>query len=128
MATLDDILSTQKNGVVAINGLRSIMSEFLSALVPSSGAALRVGYLAVTTAYTPLVSDCIIDCTSGTFTVTLPTATGAKGQVYIVKNSGAGTITVATTSSQLIDGSATKTVAAGAALRVASTNIGWISI
>jgi hypothetical protein len=67
-------------------------------------------YSAKTTTYTIGNEDYFIDCTSGTFTVTLPTAVGVSGNIYIVKNSGAGTITVATTSSQTIDGSSTKTL------------------
>lgn len=62
-----------------------------------------------TSAYTLTSSDKTIECTSGTFDVTLPTAVG-HNRVYIVKNSGAGTITMATTSSQTIDGAASGTL------------------
>jgi hypothetical protein len=44
---------------------------------------------------------------NGTFTVTLPTAVGITDREYLIKNTGAGTITLATTSSQTIDGSTT---------------------
>lgn len=67
-------------------------------------------YVAKTTTYTAAATDNFIDCTSGTFTVTLPTAVGITGKAFIIKNSGAGTITVATTSSQTIDGVTTKTL------------------
>ena len=67
-------------------------------------------YVAKTANYTATISDYTIDCTSGTFTVTLPTAVGITGRIYVVKNSGAGSITVATTSSQTIDGSTTYTL------------------
>ena len=40
--------------------------------------------------YSILETDYFIDCTSGTFTVTLPTAVGVHGKIYIVKNSGSG--------------------------------------
>lgn len=73
-------------------------------------------------------SDDVVDCTSGTFTVTLPTAVGVAGIEYTVKNSGAGTITLATTSSQTIDGVTTKTIAAAAVLTVRSTGANWIII
>ena len=59
-------------------------------------------YVAKTATYTIAQKDYFIDC-SGTFTVTLPTAVGFKGKIYIVKNSGDGSITLATTSSQTID-------------------------
>ena len=67
-------------------------------------------YVAKTANYTATISDYTIDCTSGTFTVTLPTAVGITGRIYVIKNSGAGAITVATTSSQTIDGSTTYTL------------------
>lgn len=63
------------------------------------------GYAAKTSAYTITVDDHTINCTSGTFTVTLPTAVGITGQIFIIKNSGAGVITVDGFSSETIDGS-----------------------
>jgi hypothetical protein len=57
-------------------------------------------YVAKTATYSILNSDYTIDCTSGTFTATLPTAVGCAGRIYVITNSGAGTITIATTSSQ----------------------------
>jgi hypothetical protein len=47
---------------------------------------------------------------NGTFTVTLPTAVSITGRVYRIKNTGTGTITIATTSSQTmntVDGAVT---------------------
>lgn len=61
-------------------------------------------YTAVTTTYTVLATDYCVNCTSGTFTVTLPSAATVSGIEFLIKNSGTGTITVATTSSQTIDG------------------------
>jgi hypothetical protein len=46
---------------------------------------------------------------SGTTTLTLPTAVGNSNR-YTVKNTGSATVTVATTSAQTIDGSATATL------------------
>ncbi len=57
-------------------------------------------YIAKTATYTATADDRTINCTSGTFTVTLPTSVGITGRVYIITNSGAGTITVGTTTSQ----------------------------
>lgn len=64
-------------------------------------------YVAQTATYAILTSDYMVDCTSGTFTATLPTAVGWTGKTFVIKNSGAGTITIATTSAQTIDGSST---------------------
>jgi hypothetical protein len=68
---------------------------------------ISTAYAAKTTTYTIAATDSVIDCTSGTFTVTLPTAASITGRMYTIKNSGAGVITVGTTSSQTIDGSTT---------------------
>lgn len=57
---------------------------------------------------------------SGTTTLTLPTAVGNTNR-YTVKNTGAGTIIIATTSAQTIDGSAS------ASLPVANTSLDLIS-
>lgn len=90
---------------------------------------LRANYLAKTTTYTITVTDYTIDCTTGTFTVTLPTAVGIAGQEFIIKNTGTGTITIATTSSQTIDGVTSKTLTTQySGLRVQSTGSNWIVI
>lgn len=72
---------------------------------------IATGYVAVSNTYSILANDEMINCTSGTFTVTLPTAVGRTGQQYTVRNAGTGTITVATTSSQTINGASTWTIA-----------------
>lgn len=63
--------------------------------------------------YTITTSDSgiVADATSGALTITLPTASGAT-QRYVVKkkDSSANKVTLATTSSQTIDGSTTKTL------------------
>lgn len=92
------------------------------------------GYVAKTANYTATVTDYTIDCTANTFTVTLPTAgasvTGVPaGRCYVVVNSGTGTITVATTSSQTINGSTTFTINtqySGAIFQSNGTN--WIIV
>lgn len=62
--------------------------------------SFATAYVAKTGTYTATANDYTIDCTSGTFTVTLPTAVGITGRIYVITNSGAGTITIGTTSSQ----------------------------
>lgn len=58
-----------------------------------------------TTAYTVDNTDCVVNCTSGTFTVTLPTAVGVTGQYFVIKNSGTGVITIDGSGAETIDGS-----------------------
>jgi hypothetical protein len=82
-------------------------------------------YKAVTTTYPVLETDYFIECTTGTFTVTLPTAVGIAGKTYIIKNRGSGVITVGTTSSQTIDGVTTRTLATYSTLYVESNGANW---
>lgn len=50
MATLDDILTTQKNGVVAINALTTALGSFLTAYQSATGTMTAPG-IASTTGY-----------------------------------------------------------------------------
>jgi hypothetical protein len=90
---------------------------------------LILGYKEVSTTYPIVNNDYTINCTTGTFTVTLPDASVVlTGHVYNIKNSGAGTITLATTSSQKIDGASTQSIATKVCLTVQSTGSNWIII
>jgi hypothetical protein len=91
--------------------------------------SLSLAYTAQTGTYPITATDYLINCTANSFTVTLPTAVGITGRVYIIKNTGAGTITIATTSSQTIDGSAPGSLAAGPTIiRVMSDGANWITL
>lgn len=79
-------------------------------------------YVAKTSTYSVSATDHIIHCTSGTFTVTLPSATGNQGQTFLIKNTGAGTITVAGT----IDGATNYTLTQNKYLRATSTGVSYI--
>lgn len=73
--------------------------------------AIATAIAAKTAAYTLTANDSVITAgaSGGAFTVTLPTAVGIAGRHYTVKktDSSANAVTVATTSSQTIDGAAT---------------------
>ena len=66
--------------------------------------------------------------TSGTNTQTLPTAASIAGRIYYIFNSGSGTVTVATTSSQTINGSSTVTITQYQGVGVMSNGTNWIKI
>lgn len=69
--------------------------------------------------------------TTGTITITLPTAVGINGKVYTIKKMDAGgtTLTVNTTSSQTIDGSTSITVRGQYnSMMVVSDNSKWVII
>jgi len=80
--------------------------------------------------YTALQSDDIIrgDATSGAITITLPTAVGNTGEVFHIKkiDSSVNAVTIATTSSQTIDGVTTQTLGVQYKnLTVVSNGSGW---
>lgn len=77
-----------------------------------------------TTTYAILANDFYIDC-NGTFTVTLPTAVGKQGKTYTITNTGVGTITIATTSAQTINGLSTATVTTSSSTTLHSDNANW---
>lgn len=86
-------------------------------------------YVAKTAAYTILTTDHTINCTANTFTVTLPTAVGITGQVFVIKNSGTGVITVKGNGSQTIDGSNTQSLPTQyTSIMVQSNGANWIII
>ena len=86
-------------------------------------------YTSVTATYSVESTDYIVDCPSGTFTVTLPTAVDITGRTFTIKNSGVGTITVGTTSSQTIDGTTTKSLSTQyQTLTVVSNGANWICV
>jgi hypothetical protein len=72
------------------------------------------------------VNDYLIDVTGNTITVTLPTAVGIDGKNYVIKNNGSGVVTVATTSSQTIDGASSKSLKSNDSIEVISDGSNWI--
>lgn len=101
-------------------------------LTPTStvqvSGSFAAAYVAKTANYTLTASDRLVNCTANSFTITLPTAVGITGREYIVKNTGAGTITLATASSQTIDGSAPGSLGAGPTVsRLMSDGANWIT-
>lgn len=89
--------------------------------------AVMNAYSAKTASYTLTASDYCVDLTANSATFTLPSAVGIAGKQYVIKNSGSGTVlTLATTSSQTIDGTTTKTFNTQyAGIRVISDGANW---
>lgn len=114
-------LTTPVNGTLEFDGTRYYIT--------TAGVRKSVrlnSYKPITATYTITNDDCTLDATSGTFTVTLPTAIGIKDTVFIIKNSGVGTITIDTTSSQTIDGTTTKVLSVQySGVVVQSTGTNW---
>ncbi len=84
-------------------------------------------YTAQTTTYAAAIQD-YVNCTSGTFTVTLPTAVNNIGKFITIKNTGTGVITLATTSAQTVDGLASGKIILGTTndtITVTSDGANW---
>lgn len=80
-----------------------------------------------TAAYTLSSTDStiLVNSTSA-LTVTLPTAVGIAGRIYTIKNISTGVVTVATTSSQTIDGATTYSLGTQyEKITVQSDNANW---
>jgi hypothetical protein len=91
-----------------------------------SGIGFKQAYVTKTGAYTATNDDYVIDCTSGTFTVTLPPSSGRTGRILIIKNSGAGTITVDGNASETIDGATTYSLSVQyATVQIMSDGTNW---
>ena len=98
--------------------------------VLQSSGSFAAGYVAKTANYTLTIDDRLVNCTANSFTITLPTAVGITGREYIIKNTGsATTITIASTSSQTIDGAipSTYNVTTLTPLRVVSDGANWVT-
>lgn len=87
-------------------------------------------YTATATSLTASISHSVIGVTATGQTITLPTAVGCSGRVYTIKLTVSGSATVATTSSETIDGSTTYTglSAQYKYVTVQSTGSEWIII
>lgn len=83
-------------------------------------------YRAVTSTYTITLEDYMLDC-SGTFTITLPTAVGFTGE-YIIKNTGAGVVTVDCDGSETIDNNLTAQLITDEVVTLRSTGSNWIIV
>lgn len=77
----------------------------------STGQTTTLPFVNKTSAYVIDNADCVINCTTGSFTVTLPTAVGIEGQYFVIKNSGTGIIVIDAYGSETIDGLLSKTMA-----------------
>ena len=104
----------------------SISATNVGEFVFSKGIALP--YVAKTATYTTTVQDYTVDCTTGTYTINLVTAVGNTGKIFVIKNTGGGTITVDASGTETIDGALTVTLATYQSVTVQSTGVNWIII
>ena len=113
---------------VITSGTEAISALFLDGAGLSLNGVMCTGYIAKSANFTATSLTSTIDCTN-TITITLPTAVGNSGRFHTIKNSGTGVITIATTSSQTIDGAATQSLLTQwSKITVQSTGANWIII
>ena len=90
---------------------------------------LSTAYVAKSADYTATATDYTIAITATGTTQTLPTAVGIAGREYVYKLTASGSATIATTSSQTIDGSSTYSLSAQYKyVRVQSDGTNWIIV
>jgi len=85
-------------------------------------------YVEKTSTYTILTTDKIVNCTSGTFTLTLPTAIGVLGKTYSITNSGSGLITLEGDASETIQNELYQFIYTDETLDVVSNGTNWFVI
>lgn len=104
---------------------RITVDDFINALPPLPPSFV---YTEVNTTYTVLNADYTVNCTSGTFTVTLPTAVGIEGQIFVIMNSGDGLITLEGTGAETIQGDLNQVIYQDESFTVQSTGANYIVI
>jgi len=94
----------------------------------TSADTFKFSYREETGNYTAVATDYTINCISGNQTITMLDATTVSGQIFVVKNSSTGVITITGTSSQTFDGNASVETNYPQSLTLQSTNTNWIII
>ena len=82
----------------------------------------------INSSYTVTDDDYMVDVTGGTFTVSLPTAVGRKGKLYVIKNNGGGAVTVDPSGSETIDGKPFVMLGETNSLQLASNGTEWVAM
>jgi hypothetical protein len=128
-----DLTQWQSSGGTVLSVVNSAGNVGIGTASPNStthiNGSFATAYVAKTATYTATAADYTIDCTANTFTVTLPTAVGITGRIYVIKNTGTGVITVDGNSTETIDGQLTQTLNQWNTLKIQSNgSSGWIII
>lgn len=116
-----------------VNGTVALGDGTATPVVRLDASGATGAVVAKTAAYTATAADSVItaDATGGAFSITLPTAVGIAGKSYTVKriNGGSNAVTVATTSSQTIDGGVSRTLSTQwESLTVTSNGANWVGV
>lgn len=121
-----NMLVVDANGLT--NGAVGVGTATPTSILQVAGS-FSLPYTATATSLAADATHHTIDVTATGQTITLPTAVGISGRIYTIKLTASGSGTVATTSSQNIDGSTTYSLASQYKyVTVQSTNAGWVVI
>jgi len=119
---------------------QTALRDFLAGLLGADGTAatalatlgaLASAYLAKSAAYTVTTADRgrVIDATTGTWTLALPTAASAgSGFSVALRNSGSGVITIDPASAETIGGGSTLRIAPRHGVVLVCTGSAWIAL
>lgn len=117
------VLGSSNNNNILINTTTDNGSRF------QVNGSVSMSYVSKSSSYTATASDYTIEVTATGQTITLPTAVGVTGRIYTIKLTSSGSSTIATTSSQTIDGSTTYSLSAQYKyVTVQSNNANWLII
>ena len=130
-ASLANSTATLGNATITLGGSTTSVGNLTVTNVTITGA--RFAYIAKTANYTVVATDYTVaaNASTGALSITLFTAAGNQGKVYVIKkmDSTANVVTVATTSSQTIDGATTRALSLQYdAIMVQSDGANWIVI
>jgi hypothetical protein len=110
------------------NRTMTLTVHWLTPNVASTPPQKFVAYRYSATASTFTAFDYTIASDANAATFTLPSAVAIVGRVYVLKNLGGGTLTLATVNSETIDGLTSQAIGSYDAIKVQSTNNGWVII
>ena len=122
---------TLGNATLSLGGTTTSVGNLTVNNVTINGSVANL--VTKTTAYTATTADSTIlgNASAGAFSITLPTSVGATGRLYTIKkvDSSANAVTIATTSSQTIDGQTTKPLSIQYdGVQVQSDGANWVVI
>lgn len=123
---------TQEDCRIFTSNEKSILANheaLISQYINGVGATIT-SYREVSGSYSATNNDRTINVvTDDSVTITLPTALNNSGRIFVIKNSGSGTVTIDPDSNQTIDGNATHQLTVQwTSLTIQCTGVNWIII
>ncbi len=118
---------TGSQNIVVVDGDGVAGNPTIQLAVSPDIQGLRVSTLTTSANYNATANDYVI-LVSATATVNLPAAATFDGQIYAIRNIGSGTVTIDPSGTEQIDGTATKSLAAGEFSTIVCDGAQWFTI